>query len=416
MTSSSIFWKNTVSVLSGTVVAQAIPLAGTIVMARLYAPADFGGFAAWLAIVTVFAVMLTARFESGLAVIADGEAREIAFFSTVLTVAILACFAVAALLVTVFFFPAATAGMSTVLLVALVPAAFAYALGQSWESLAAAEGAYRRLSLLRIAQATLILAIQVIAGITQPSADALALAFTTGGLMTVALAYRIFPVRWQRRGTGLGTLVAFWKRQRRFPMFALPADTINTVSTQLPVLIVASRFGEDYAGYLAMTIRLLGAPVTLLGRSVLDVFKRYASESFRAKGHCRDEYLQTLRTLALGAVAFSILMLLFGKAAFDIILGKQWHMAGVIAIWLLPLYSLRFVASPLSYTFYIVDKQHVDLGWQIGLLAMTAVSLNIGDAANLALQTYAYGYSVLYLGYIYLSYRCSLGRQATRAT
>src|SRR3546814_7653118 len=65
-------------------------------------------------------------------------------------------------------------------------------------------------------------------------------------------------------------LVDFWKQQRKFPMFALPAATINTVSAQLPVLIVASRFGTEFAGYLAMSLRLIGAPVTLLGRSVLD--------------------------------------------------------------------------------------------------------------------------------------------------
>ena len=79
------FWRNTASVLSGTVVAQAIPLVGTLIMARLYAPAHFGIFAAWLAIVTVLAVALTGRFESSLAVVDDGEARETAFFVTLAT-------------------------------------------------------------------------------------------------------------------------------------------------------------------------------------------------------------------------------------------------------------------------------------------------------------------------------------------
>src|SRR3546814_16936536 len=60
----STFWKKTASVLSGTLVAQAIPLVGTLIVARLFAPADFGVFAAWLAIVNVLSVVLTARFES----------------------------------------------------------------------------------------------------------------------------------------------------------------------------------------------------------------------------------------------------------------------------------------------------------------------------------------------------------------
>src|SRR3546814_3658320 len=185
-----------------------------------------------------------------------------------------------------------------------------------------------------------------------------------GIALTLTLSAWFFPLRLPPVGTRRTMLVDFWKQQRKFPMFALPAATINTVSAQLPVLIVASRFGTEFAGYLAMSLRLIGAPVTLLGRSVLDVFKRYASESFRQRGECRAEYLQTLRTLTILSVGFCAAMLLFGETAFVLVLGEKWRMAGIIAMWMLPLYSLRFIASPLSYTFYIVDKQHVDLAWQ----------------------------------------------------
>jgi O-antigen/teichoic acid export membrane protein len=409
------FWRNTASVLSGTVVAQAIPLVGTLIMARLYAPAHFGTFAAWLAIVTVLAVALTGRFESSLAVVDDGEARETAFFVTLATVGL---FGMAAMLIVAVLAAVAPAllGMPPLLMATLVPAAIAYALSQSWESYAAAEGSYRWLSILRIVQAALVLAIQVGTGIVHPSAEALACAFTLGVGLTLLVSSRVFPASLPPAGTRWAKLRAFWREQHSFPMFALPADTINTFSAQLPILIVASRFGADYAGYLAMTIRLLGAPVTLLGRSVLDVFKRYASASFRAKGHCREEYLQTLRTLALGALAFCIGMLWLGKTAFVLLLGSKWSMAGEMAIWLLPLFSLRFVASPLSYTFYIVGKQHFDLAWQVVLLAMTVATLNIAAGADTALKTYAYGYSLLYLAYIYLSYRCSLGTKQMKST
>jgi len=409
------FWRNTASVLSGTVVAQAIPLVGTLIMARLYAPAHFGTFAAWLAIVTVLAVALTGRFESSLAVVDDGEARRTAFFATLATTGLLGL--ASAIVVAIIAASApAILGMPPLLAMLLVPAAFSYALSQSWESFAAAEGSYRWLSILRIIQALLILTIQVGAGIFHPSAEGLACAFVIGVGSTLLVSSRVFPAAAPPAGRRWVRLRAFWREQRSFPMFALPADTINTFSAQLPVLIVASRFGADYAGYLAMTIRLLGAPVTLLGRSVLDVFKRYASVSFREKGHCREEYLQTLRTLALGALVFCVAMLLVGKTAFVLLLGSKWAMAGEMAIWLLPLFSLRFVASPLSYTFYIVGKQHVDLMWQVALLAMTVATLNIAASPDMALKAYACGYSMLYLAYIYLSYRCSLGMKLKKST
>src|SRR3546814_20408754 len=60
-----------------------------------------------------------------------------------------------------------------------------------------------------------------------------------GIALTLTLSAWFFPLRLPPVGTRRTMLVDFWKQQRKFPMFALPAATINTVSAQLPVLIVA---------------------------------------------------------------------------------------------------------------------------------------------------------------------------------
>src|SRR3546814_14611723 len=107
-----------------------------------------------------------------------------------------------------------------------------------------------------------------------------------GIALTLTLSAWFFPLRLPPVGTRRTMLVDFWKQQRKFPLFALPAASINTVSAQLPVLIVASRFGTEIAGYLAMLLRLIGAVVQLLGRSVLEGFTRNATERFRPRGGC----------------------------------------------------------------------------------------------------------------------------------
>ena len=65
--STHVFWRNVVAVLTGTVAAQSIPLLASLLIARLFAPADFGLFATWLAVVLVAAVAVTGRFEISLA-------------------------------------------------------------------------------------------------------------------------------------------------------------------------------------------------------------------------------------------------------------------------------------------------------------------------------------------------------------
>jgi O-antigen/teichoic acid export membrane protein len=90
--------------------------------------------------------------------------------------------------------------------------------------------------------------------------------------------------------------------------------------------------------------------------------------------------------------------------------GERWRLAGTMALWLLPLFALRFVASPLSYLFYVAGKQHVDLVWQGLLLVMTLATLWTPTNARGALMAYSASYSAMYCVYLFLSYRYSRGR------
>ncbi|KJS27213.1 MAG: hypothetical protein VR76_09615 [Pseudomonas sp. BRH_c35] len=204
-------------------------------------------------------------------------------------------------------------------------------------------------------------------------------------------------------------VIGFWRRHSNCPKFGVPAGAINTAAAQLPLLIVASRFGAEIAGLLAMTMRILGAPIGLLGKSVLDVFKRHAATNFRARGECAGDYIRTFRVLTLGSFVFCVVMVFASEWLFAFAFGEVWRGAGTITIWLLPLFALRFIASPLSYMVYIAGKQHIDLLWQIVLLGVVLTTLSIPSNHALALQAYSGGYSILYVIYLWMSYRFSRG-------
>jgi O-antigen/teichoic acid export membrane protein len=91
--------------------------------------------------------------------------------------------------------------------------------------------------------------------------------------------------------------------------------------------------------------------------------------------------------------------------------GESWSMSGKIAIWLIPLFAFRFVASPLSYMVYIAGKQNVDLFWQISLLSITLVTFSITEIFSTSVQIYSLGYAFLYLVYLGMSYEFSLGNK-----
>lgn len=405
----STFWRNVGSVLTGTVLAQVIPVAGSLVLARQYAPTEFGIFSAWLGIALLLGVVLTGRFETALAIVPDGEPRRLAALSTLATTALAACVAAVICGISVQLVPTIADHLSPSMAILLIPTALAIASAQTWQSWAAAEGRYRQLSAMRIAQAAAVTGGQITIGNLNPSATSLALAHAAGVIVGLALSIYLMPPGIFPHNQAKQTVLNFWRQYHRFPTLSLPADAINTAAAQLPVLLVAGRFGADIAGLLAMTMRILGAPIGLLGKSVLDVFKRHAATSYRERGECRADYVRTFRVLAIASLAFCVVMTSISEPFFALAFGENWRGSGTIAVWLLPLFALRFIASPLSYMVYIAGKQHVDLVWQVALLAMTISALNIPHGHDFALQTYSAGYSLLYIVYLAMSYRFSLG-------
>ena len=404
----SDFWRSVASVLTGTAVAQAIPIAGSLIIARQYAPSEFGRFSTWLGLVLLAAVALTGRFETALALEPDGEPRRRAMVSTLLTAALATGLLAGATTIVVAISPAWIQYESTVLIAAFVPVALLIAIGQTWQSWAAAEGRYRDLSMMRIAEAGAITTFQIAFGAAFASADSLAIAHLIGVLVGLAVSARLLPIRWPA-GNPAPMVREFWSRHRRFPLLSLPADVLNTASAQLPVLIVAGRFGAETAGLLALAMRTLGAPIGILGKSVLDVFKRHAATSYRDRGECRADYLRTFKALATGSLAGAAVLALWSVPLFTLAFGEAWRGAGTMAAWLVPMFALRFVSSPLSYMVYIAEKQHLDLVWQVCLLGMTLVSLNLFSHESAAIIAYSAGYSLLYIVYLMMSYRFSLG-------
>jgi len=403
------YWRSVASVLTGSAVAQVIPILGSVIIARQFAPSVFGEFSAWLGIVLLLAVLLPCRFEMALAIEGDGEPRRLAVISILVTACLVGCVTAVLLAIGLMLFPYLLAKFSFILIIVWLPAALAIAVANIWQSWAAAEGRYRQLSMMRITQAIAVTLIQIAMGFFQPSAGNLAVAYLLGVVLAVFVSAYLLPLGRFPIGQTINSVASFWLRQRHFPIFSLPAGLINTAAAQLPVVIVASRFGADTAGLLAMTIKVLGAPSGLLGKSVLDVFKRHAASGFRERGECRKEYRRTLYVLALGALVFCLVMLFASEPFFALAFGNAWRNSGLIAVWLLPLFALRFIASPLSYMVYIAGKQHIDLVWQLSFFCMTVFSLFLSTNYKSALQVYGLTCGVLYVIYLVMSYRFSLG-------
>jgi len=405
----SSYWKKVVSVFSGMAIAQAIPLLGSLIIARIYAPDSYGVFATWLGLSQIVTVSITYRLEAAFGLEADGKTRtELVAVAVAL---VLLTGGVLSMLLAVLALGIGTLSnqIPAILLWLLIPQSVGMALSLVWQSWAANNGDIKKLSMIRIYQAFFITSMQIAAGVFYPDAASLAAAQTLAVWFSVLLCVNMMPLRGAVPAVNSATMSRlmhhYWEKYRRFPLLALPADLINTAAAQMPVILIGSRFGAEIAGYYALATRMMGAPVSLLGGAVRDVFKRAANEEFRALGHCRPIYQRTFLVLLGLSLAMAAFVIPFAEKIFTLMFGQKWALAGIMAAWLVPMYALGFMASPLSYTFYVVQKQNVDLVWQAGLFAMTMLTLLVFDSYRQTLLCYSGGYALMYMVYLGLSWR-----------
>jgi O-antigen/teichoic acid export membrane protein len=297
---------------------------------------------------------------------------------------------------------------SAVSLSILIPAGLLVALSQITQAWFAAEGCYRELSIFRVCQSLLVALAQLLL-VVLGFPDGLSVGFLLGSVLTTVVSIRVLALPRLSIARSIVTLQKVWREQYRCPKFSLPADSLNTAASHLPVIAVTARFGADAAGNLSMAFTLLGAPVALLGKAVSDVFKRDAAVAFRSRGECRREYIHTLGILSLGSILFLIVTYLSVSPAIGLLLGAEWKGTEDIIRLLLPLFILRFVASPLSYMIYIGNKQNWDLVWQVLLAVIVAITLFLPSEFHTSMLYYSLGYSAMYVAYLVVSYRVSCG-------
>ncbi|WP_447732881.1 oligosaccharide flippase family protein [Pseudomonas shirazensis] len=407
---SKVFFGRIVRVLLGTFGAQLITIGVMLLLVRLYTPGEIGGFSVWVSAATIISVLLTGRYE--LALFSTGQSSELsAVIKLVIFLVLGLSVAVTGLLLVT---PYATSRLPVEIShywFALTVVAAGLAINKLLLCVLTYQQAFNRLGLARISLAACIAVSQVAAAYLLEGEQGLVYGQTFGVLLATGLA-----VLWVGKSLLVRSLSATLEEvaevarsYSNFPKYSLPADLINTVSSQLPVILLASKFGGEIAGWFALTLRMMGAPISLLAASVLDVFKEQAAREYRDLGSCRKLFLSTFKVLALLALPPFIIIGFFAESAFALIFGAEWMESGRYAVLLIPLFYMRFVVSPLSYTIYIAQRQNLDLLWQFTLLAMTVACFMLPGSIESVLTFYAAGYAFMYFIYFWISFHCAKG-------
>lgn len=403
-----VFWKHATTVLTGTVLAQALPLLVAPLITRLCTPEELGEFSIWMGIVAIAATVGTLRLEAAMILDHDSDEQRTCFSVVAYCSTLLAIFVTcAAVLMRMTDIPQAQK-ISWFGLMTIGVGAWLASYNAALQAYATSYRAFGKAAMAKVFGAGTIALGQLFLLVAGIGGTALLAGQILG--MTVAIIAAIvllsppsprlalLPTRPQRD---------YLKKHQSFWRFSLPAGLLNIAAGKFPLFLVGAKYGLFEAGLFALTERILTAPISLIAASVLEVFKRQSVQEFQTLGNCRAAFRSTFKALVLLGCAPALVIFAFAPDLCAWVFGEPWREAGEFARILAPLYFLNFVASPLSYVFFVAGKQKIELVWQIALF-ITTISIFVAPLPlKQVLLHYTIGYSILYLIYLYMSYRFS---------
>ncbi len=170
------------------------------------------------------------------------------------------------------------------------------------------------------------------------------------------------------------------KRYSDFPLFRAPQMFINTVSQNLPTLVLAAYFGPAAAGYFTLCKQALSMPTHLIGKSVADVYYPKITQAIHRQEPITAMLMKAVAGLAIvGLVPFGAVFF-FGPWMFALVFGSEWASAGEFASWLALAEYAIFVSRPCTVAFPALSMQRLSLVFEIVSTTLRISALFIGAA------------------------------------
>jgi O-antigen/teichoic acid export membrane protein len=374
---------------------QAILLLATPFLARSYSPADFGIYAATAAAASVLSTVFSLRFDAAIPAADQKDIRPLFHGALAVT----ACLSAVALCAS-FLSGQSVAGMLVSSVAPVVATALAGLIASTnvYQAVFTREGFFTRIAILKFLQPLAFTAI-ALAGLTQLHA---ALAWSWF-LVLVVCAY------WGHAFHREFEPAKAWhamKVRREFPLVSTPTALLDAASTALPLLFVASTFGDAAAGNFSQAQRLLSSPLLLLGIASSSVYIKYAGDLMRNQAPVTRLTRQFMASFLGMGIALGLLVYLIGQPLMNLLLGAGWKTdTGFLLLSIAPV-VFRMVVSPVSGIF-ILSNQQVQLSvWQFGYFAGACGIIAVSN--DVTLETYlvrlAFFEFAAYLVYGWLAY------------
>lgn len=362
------FARNVVTLMTGTTIAQAIPIALSPILTRIYKPEDFGILALYIALSAIVGTIATARYELAIMLPKDEESA-INVVALSIGMAFVTSFVVL-IIVVMFNSPIAKMlGNSEIgnWLYFIPLSILLTGIYQSLNYWANRKSQYGSMSSSRVVQSGATVATQCIVGLAGGGPTGLVGGSLTGQMLATAQLAKAtfgknrFPLR----------CITFYRckdmalRYISHPKYLVISHGISSAYGQLPVFVFSSLYSMVATGHFSLATRMVALPSTLIANAVGDVFRQRAAEDFRKHGRFDDVLEKTVVRTALLGLPFFLIFFFLSEDIFAFVFSEDWRIAGEQARILAISSYFGFVFTPIDKGALITEKLNYILNWHL---------------------------------------------------
>ncbi len=353
------FVRNVATLLSGVTIAQAILLAITPILSRLYSEEAFGIYFLFTSVIIILKIIANLRLELAIMLPArDKDAVNVFVLSLIFNLLINSVFFILIIFFKDFINNLFNEKNLGIYLYFVPLATFFVALTESliyWNN---RKKHYKNISASKISKAFFQGSWNLIFGFLDLTFMGLIPAYifsfiSTSIVLLIKSTKEIFSLQ---KYVSLRRMLFLLKKYKDIPRFNTFINLTVNLSNEIPVLMMSNFFGPVVVGLYGMANKLIATPSDLVSRSVGQVFFQEASEKYGKNEQISSLLKKTLiNLLKIGLIIF-IPALIFSPFL-KYILGQQWAMTGIFAMIIIPYLFSKFLFVPISSIYTVLNKQ-----------------------------------------------------------
>jgi len=393
----SEFSRNILILMTGTTIAQAIPIAISPILTRIYTPEDFGVFALFVAIASIFGSIANGRYELAIMLPKkDEDAINIFALGFIVTFTISIFLFLLVLFFNEYFVNLLNNKEIGVWLYFIPIAVFFTGVFNILNYFNNRRKNYKDIRNATIMKSIVLAVIQLSVGfIKQGAAGLISGQIVSNIFANIRLFKNIIKDKILISKVSGLKIIAVAKRYRDFPKYSMWAGLLNAMSQHLTNIFISVLYSVGTLGFYSLVQRVLGMPSALIGGSIGQVFFQQAIKEKQNTGKAIKTFNSTVKKLIIIGLPFFGALFFIVEDLFAFVFGEEWRIAGSYAQIMTLYFFVSFISAPLAITMSVFEKQKQALFVNIILITSSVVLIYFADLFDILFVDFLYLFSSL---------------------